>query len=147
MIFSDHSIGQSLVSLLLKEFRKSCQYLAKLWARVECAALLTCEVVDVFLRLLLTRVTLHTLDSLSHKSHSYSLSVLSCRRTIPSASSLCPTCSGRTSDQWSMPLCTAVGSNVNSKKITRLHSTVASTQSLSWELLVACCVNPKVSTF
>ena len=36
-IFSDHSIRQSLLSLQVNNF-ESGQYLAKLWARVECPA-------------------------------------------------------------------------------------------------------------
>ena len=38
-IFSDHSIRQSLLSLQVNNF-ESGQYLAKLWARVECSAFL-----------------------------------------------------------------------------------------------------------
>ena len=40
-IFSDHSTRQSLLSLLVKEFLKIGQYLAKLWASVDCLVFLT----------------------------------------------------------------------------------------------------------
>jgi len=39
--FSNHSIRQSLLSLLVKEILKIGQYLAKLWARVDCPVFLT----------------------------------------------------------------------------------------------------------